>query len=80
MDIGAIVLGLAGKYPVIMAVLGVMGICRMVFKPAFAFARVVVSATETKKDDEVIDAVERSKAYSMIAFALDYLFSIKLIK
>jgi hypothetical protein len=73
-----ILVELVAKYPVIASIIGVVGVFRLVFKPAVSFARTVVTATPTKKDDEVMDKVEASGVYKGIVWVVDYLTSIKL--
>jgi len=72
------ILGLADKYPLAVTIFMVIGVLRAVFKPAMAFFRTIVSATPSKKDDEVLNKVEASKAYLKFAWFIDYISSIKL--
>lgn len=74
----ALLMSLLGKYPLIGSILMVMGILRSVFKPLFALARAYVSASPSAKDDAALDGIEKSAIYKGLAFALDYLASIKL--
>lgn len=71
-------LGLADKYPWAVTIFMVMGVLRAVFKPLVAFARTVVSATPSQKDDELLNKAESSKAFKSIAWFIDYISSIKL--
>lgn len=63
--------------PVIGLIL-IIGSLRVVFKPLFALAHAVASITPDKKDDEAIKKIEEHKITKAIAFALDYVASIKL--
>jgi hypothetical protein len=69
---------LATKYPALVAIFSVIGVLRAINKPLFALLKSYVGATETKKDDEMLTAVEQSKAYKYLCFVLDYLTSVKL--
>jgi len=71
-------LGLADKYPWAVTLFVVMGVLRAVFKPLVAFARTVVVATPSVKDDEFLNKAESSKAFKAVAWFVDYLTSIKL--
>lgn len=73
------VLKYAQEYPVILAILAVLGSTRVLLKPLFAFFHAFVQQTETKKDDLFLESVEASKLYKGLLFVLDWLFSIKLI-
>jgi len=73
-----LMISIATKYPQALAVLSAIGILRAINKPLFALARSLVSATETKSDDQVLDQVEQSKLYKGFCFLLDYLMSIKI--
>lgn len=77
-DIQQLMIQMVTKYPTAMAFLSVMAILRAVNKPLFAFLRSYVLATETKKDDAILDKVEQSKVYSYFCFVLDWLASIKI--
>lgn len=66
------------KYPVAASIVGVVGVMRVVFKPAMSLARAYVGATATQKDDELLNKVEASKIYKGFAYVLDWFASIKL--
>jgi len=72
--------GLVAKYPTIMVVITIMGICRAVFKPLFTFLRAIADATPTAKDNQLLDDIEQSKIVKGLMFVLDYVASIKLSK
>jgi len=73
---------LAGQSGVALQVIGwvamVMGSIRIVMKPVMVCLKAIAAATETKKDDELIEQVEASKAYKTISFLLDWVLSVKL--
>ena len=58
----------------------VVGVLRLINKPLFALLRQYVNLTPDKKDNELLDQVEKSKAYQVFLFAIDWLASIKLKK
>lgn len=70
----------AAKHPMFSMILMVIGFLRLINKPLFGLLRMVVGATSTKKDDEILSAVEESKFYKMLTYALDWFGSIKLKK
>ena len=67
------------KYPWIAVILSVMGTARLVIKPIFSVAHIIVNQTTSNKDNQILDKIEQSKAYRAITWLFDYLFSIKLI-
>lgn len=73
---------LAGQYGVVAQVIGwlamVVGMLRLVMKPIMTALRAIADATPTAKDNEILDGVEKSKAYSMLQFMIDWIASIKL--
>lgn len=73
-----LLLELAQKYPIVVGICAVIGVFRVVFKPAFAVVKAFVVATPGKGDDEAIEKFEASKIYKGIVFVVDYLTSIKL--
>ena len=79
MDLSSFIMELAGRFPIILSILSVIGAIRLINKPLFAFLRAFVSSTSTLKDDELLDKVEQSKVYKGISFVLDWLFSVKLL-
>lgn len=72
------ILGLGEKYPWAVTLFIITGVLRTVFKPLVAFARTVVLATPSVKDDEILNKAEGSKAFKAVAWLVDYLTSIKL--
>jgi hypothetical protein len=73
-----ILIQLVAKYPHAMALFTFMGVLRAIFKPLMTLLRSYADATETKRDNELLDSVESSKLYGYVRFAIDYLASIKL--
>ena len=71
--------GLVTKYPWIATVLAVIGACRVLIKPLFTFLHSVVHVTPSAKDDELLAKIEGHKIFGWVVWALDYLFSIKLV-
>lgn len=51
--------------------------CRLVLKPAFAFAYAITSLTPSEKDDAAVKKIEDGKIIKAVKFALDWLASIK---
>lgn len=80
MDLTVILTALIAKYPVLASIVGVVGILRLLLKPLFSFFHSFVLATPTPKDDALLSTVETSKTYSIVAFLLDYIGSIKINK
>jgi hypothetical protein len=64
----------------ILAILLIIGSLRVLFKPLFALAYAITSITPDTKDDEAVKKIEEHKITKAIAFALDYIASIKLPK
>lgn len=76
----ALILELVAKAPWLAGVFMVMGVLRMIMKPLMSFLRTFVMATPSDMDDKILDEVENSKIYAAIAYVLDWLFSLKIIK
>ena len=72
----------AEQFPMwLISLFAVIGSLRVVFKPLFSFLGAITEFTYwTKKDDELLVKVMESKVYKAIAYALDYIASIKLPK
>ncbi len=69
----------SGSIPApIIAIFVIVGSLRVVFKPAFALAYAIASITPSTSDEEAIKKIEGSKIAKAIAFALDYIASVKL--
>lgn len=73
-----LVLYLVTRYPELILVFAVIGVLRVINKPVFSFLRTFVISTRTKRDDLVLDSIERSRVYRALSFVLDWLGSIKL--
>ena len=65
------------NHPNITTILATVGMLRIINKPLFALLRTYVAQTQSKKDDQMLEKVERSKYYKIFLFALDWLGSIK---
>jgi len=78
--IALLVQSMAAKFPVILAILAMMGVFRAILKPVFVCLKSITLAIPGEKDDIFLNKVESSSIYKGLVFALDYLFSIKLIK
>lgn len=75
-----LILDLVKGLPWFADVLMLMGVLRLIFKPLFSIADTLVSATETKADDEYLASFKASKGYAVIVWALDFFASVKLPK
>lgn len=73
------VLDLVTKYPWLATVITVIGILRLVLKPAFVFFHEVVKATPSVKDDELLAKVESSPVLKWVLIGLDWFASIKVV-
>lgn len=76
--ITATIIQLAIAHPIIGSLLLVLGTLRLCLKPIMTVIRLVVASTPSKTDDQVLDEVEHSWAYTLFLFSLDWLASIKL--
>ena len=72
--------GFVSKYPVISAVVFVMGGLRMLFKPLVAAIRAYVDYTPNPADNRALDKVEASTAFKAVLFVLDWFASIKIVR
>lgn len=77
-QVSAAIIAFMAQYPILIAVLSVIGVLRVVNKPLFSFLHVVTGATATTKDDEVLAKVEESKAYKVVTYILDWFGSVKI--
>jgi hypothetical protein len=71
---------LAAQHPWLTTVVAVIGFLRIIFKPLIAAAHSFVAATDTDEDDRSLEVIERSPAFKVFAFLLDYTASIKLTR
>lgn len=69
-----------GVASVVLTVLSVVGILRLVLKPLMTILHSVAAATETDKDNKIIEQVEGSKIWNGLLWVLDYLASVKIKK
>lgn len=70
--------GLSVKYPIIVTIFAVMGVMRTLFKPLMTFVHAYVAATPSTKDDLKLEKFKEGKAFKVINFLVDYIFSIKI--
>lgn len=78
-DVISMVSTLASRHPWVTTVLMVVGWCRIIVKPMFSFLHEVVKVTPSERDDVWLAKVESSRIYKALVWALDWLFSVKLI-
>jgi hypothetical protein len=71
---------LVTRYPWFSTVVVVVGTLRLCLKPAFELFHIIVGVTPTKADDEFLERMEASKAWTWFTWLLNYLTSIKLTK
>lgn len=64
-------------HPDITTILAAVGLMRAINKPLFALMKIYVKKTQSTKDDELLEKIERSKYYKMFLFGLDWLASVK---
>ncbi len=77
-QIGAMILAFVQTNPKaagVMAVLYMVATIMKILQPAIAQ---VIAATPSKKDDELLQKAESSKAYKVIAYLLDLVIRVKL--
>ena len=70
-----------GKVGPLVQLLAMMGSARLLLKPFQLLEKPLfdfIKSTETKKDDELLAKAESSKAWKVVKFLVDYLFSLKL--
>lgn len=79
-ELTALLVKLTIQYPWIVGIFSLMGALRMILKPAMTWLHGYVAKTETKADDELLEKVEHSKTFIVLAWVVDTLTSIKLIK
>lgn len=70
-------IGLSGKYPVIMSILSVLYTVGLVSK-VYASVKEFVLESPNKKDDEILAKVEANPVFKGIKYALDLFLRIKL--
>jgi hypothetical protein len=61
-------------------IISIIGVLRLVMKPASEIVHVIVKQTETKKDDEILAKVESHPLYLKFLFLVDWLTSVKVKK
>ena len=68
----------AGQYGWLVAVMTIVGVLRMVFKPAMSLLKTVVDLTPTAKDNELLEKILKNPMYKIFAYLLDWTASVKL--
>jgi hypothetical protein len=71
------IVALALKAPWVITILAVMGGLRFFFKPILSLVEAYVKSTPQTTDDEYFDKVEHSRAFKIVAWALDFFASVK---
>jgi hypothetical protein len=61
-------------------IISIIGVLRLVMKPASEIVHTIVAATPTKADDEVLAKVESHPIYLKFLFLVDWLTSVKVKK
>jgi len=64
--------------PNLAIVITIMSVARAVFKPACSLIQAYVDSTPKKSDNEKWAKIQSHKAFKAVAYAMDFLFSIKL--
>lgn len=62
---------------IVVSIAAAIGMARIIFKPAYDLAKVIIAATKTQKDDELLVKIERSKYTAAALYLLNFIFSIK---
>jgi hypothetical protein len=69
---------LASKYPWVVTIASVIGVLRLCFKPIMTGIEAWVKSTPSTADDEIFEKVEHSPAFSIFAWCLDFVGSVKI--
>lgn len=72
-----LVQGLALKFPILITIAVVMGGLRIIFKPLMALLHSIADVTATDKDNQALDSAEKSTAWKVVLFLVDWFASIK---
>lgn len=78
MDLMQMLQQFISQYPALATVFVVIGALRVFLKPFFTLLQEVVNFTPSTRDNEILDGVMNSAAYKWLAYALDWLGSVKL--
>ncbi|TXH43497.1 MAG: hypothetical protein E6Q97_34040 [Desulfurellales bacterium] len=73
-----IVQSLAQKYPWVLSLLMIIGISRLALKPVFAVAMRYMELEPNPEKRAKVEKLLASRAWKTFAFAVDYIFSVKL--
>ena len=66
-----------GGNGVFLQIVSIVGTLRLLVKPLMESVKLVMDLTPTKKDNEFLEKVEKSKIYQGVLFVLDWLVSFK---
>lgn len=77
--LGPLLGSFALKYPIIGDIFSVMLLCRVIIKPLMSALITMAEGTEIKFLDDIAKFAD-GKVYKLIAFILDWVFSVKLPK
>lgn len=78
MDLIQVIFTTLSEYPAFTVFVSIVGILRVINKPLFTFLKVLTEATPSNKDNDILDLVEKSKAYKTFTFILDWFGSVKI--
>jgi hypothetical protein len=67
----------AQSHPVVLTILAAIASLRLVFKPLMSAIEAFVKSSPSTDDDAVLENVEHSKAFKVLAYLLDWLGSVK---
>ena len=70
------IIGFVQSHPVLMAIVAAVGTLRLTLKPLLEVVRIVVKATPTKKDEEMLEKFEKSKTWRNVLWFIEYVSSI----
>jgi hypothetical protein len=73
----SLLLELTTKYPTLSSILLAIGGLRLILKPVFSFVKVLADKTRTKRDNEILQDLEKSKIVKVLSYLVDYLGSVK---
>jgi len=77
-DLNALILALLQKQPWFGTLVAVIGLSRIVMKPIFSVIPQIIKETPTQADDAWLARFQKSGAYRIGSFVVDFLFSVKL--
>lgn len=68
------------KYPLLLTLISIMGVCSAIFKPTMSLLEAFVLATPSKTDDEELHKFQESKVYKTLVWLVDYIARVKIDK